>query len=254
MIERCVCQMNGRGQPWMHHDDSLTSSNFGRTIPPDVNYHSFSELPFMNQSSLLTTRSQRRRSRRRQRLVDAARAIIARKGLAHLTIQDVTEEADMAVGSFYTYFPNKEALIEAAIWEDLQKLGDPKRPELENLSDEERHRLQLLQAFQFVEEHRALFQAVFGPSHVPEHYERALSLLEDRVAEGLRINSRLPEEAIDWIAPLVGGVIAGGIRYLLTHPEVSAEEMAARTTSLLRPLSEQLPRQLQKDADSSNTS
>ncbi len=198
----------------------------------------------MKQSSPVTSRSERRRHRRRQRLIDAARAIIAQKGLVSLTVQGVTEEADMAVGSFYTYFPNKQALIEAAIWEDLQKLGDPRRPELENLSDEERHRQQLLQAFQFVEEHRALFQAVFGPRHVPEHYERALSLLESRVAEGLRINAQLPEEAIAWIAPLVGGLIAGGIRYLLTHPEVSAEEMAARTTSLLRPLSEQLPKQL----------
>ncbi len=198
----------------------------------------------MKRSSSITSRSERRRHRRRQRLIDAARTIIAQKGLVSLTVQDVTEEADMAVGSFYTYFPNKQALIEAAIWEDLQKLGDPRRPELENLSDEERHRQQLLQAFQFVEEHRALFQAVFGPRHAPEHYERALSLLESRVAEGLRINAQLPEEAIAWIAPLVGGLIAGGIRYLLTHPEVSAEEMAARTTSLLRPLSEQLPKQL----------
>ena len=186
-----------------------------------------------------SSRHQRRRSRRRQRLIDAARTIIARKGLSGLTVQDVTEEADMAVGSFYTYFPNKEALIEAAIWEDLQALGDPERPELEAMSPEERMLAQLLQAFQFVEAHRDLFQAVFGPQHVPEHYERGLDLLQQRVAQGMARNSDLPAEVIDWIAPLISGLIAGGIRYLLLHPEISAEIMAARTASLLRPLSQQ---------------
>ncbi|HID33055.1 MAG TPA: TetR/AcrR family transcriptional regulator [Anaerolineae bacterium] len=190
---------------------------------------------------LAATRSERRRSRRRQRLIDAAREIIAHKGLSKLTVQDVTEEADMAVGSFYTYFPNKQALIEAAIWEDLHQLADPKQPELNALPPEERYVQQLLQAFQFVDEHRALFQAVFGPRHAPEHYERALNLLEDRVAEGLRVNMGLSEEAIAWIAPLVSGLIAGGIRYLLAHPELSAEQVAARTVALLRPLSEQAP-------------
>ena len=209
-----------------------------------LNLHSLFEYKFMNNAPPASTRSQRRRSRRRQRLVDAAREIIARKGLAGLTVQDVTEEADMAVGSFYTYFPNKEALIEAAIWEDLQQLGNPQRPELAGLTPDQRLQAQLMQLFQFVEQHRALFQAVFGPRHAPEHYERALDLLETRVADGLRLNTGLPEEAIAWIAPLLAGLIGGGIRYLLAHPEVSAEEMAFRTTILIRPLSEQIPADL----------
>ncbi|HHB89752.1 MAG TPA: TetR/AcrR family transcriptional regulator [Anaerolineae bacterium] len=195
----------------------------------------------MNNPPTSSTRSERRRSRRRQRLVDAAREIIARKGLAGLTVQDVTEEADMAVGSFYTYFPNKEALIEAAIWEDLQQLGNPHRPELKGLTLDQRLHAQLMQLFRFVEQHRALFQAVFGPRHAAEHYERALDLLETRVADGLRLNTELPEKAIAWIAPLLGGLIAGAIRYLLRHPDVDAQEMAARTAALIRPISEHIP-------------
>jgi AcrR family transcriptional regulator len=198
----------------------------------------------MNQAP--DSRSQRRRSRRRQRLIEAARRIIAQKGLSGFTIQEVTEEADMAVGSFYTYFPNKDALIEAAIWEDLQALGDPNRPELESLSQEERMMAQLLQAFQFVDTHRGLFRAVFGPNHASEHYERGLDLLEHRVAQGMRVNTDLPEEAIAWVAPLIAGLIAGGIRYLLAHPEVSPEEMAMRTASLLRPLSQHTTHVLQE--------
>ncbi len=196
-------------------------------------------------------RIQRRRSRRRQRLIEAARRIIIEKGLANFTIQDVTEAADMAVGSFYTYFPNKDALIEAAIWEDLQALGDPNRPELAGLDPEERRRQQLLQAFQFIETHRDLFGAVFGPNHIPEHFERGMDLLEQRVAEGLRTHPQLPPQLIQWVSPLIAGMIAGAIRYLLRHPDVSAETMTYRMLALLRPLSDQIHTPPQAPSDPS---
>jgi len=188
-----------------------------------------------------TTRSERRRSRRRRKIINAARRIIAEKGLAGLTVQDVTETADMAVGSFYTYFPSKEALIEAAVWEDLQRLGAPDNPLVQGMAVNQRRQFQLLQVYQFVENQRELMQAVFGPNGSPKQFERALKLIENRTAEGVRRTTPLPEEAIQWIAPLLGGLIAGGIRYLLAHPDVSAEEMAMRTISLLRPIAEQMP-------------
>jgi AcrR family transcriptional regulator len=188
-----------------------------------------------------TTRSERRRSRQRQRLIDAARRIIAKKGLSGLTVQDVTEEADMAVGSFYTYFPSKEALLEGAIWEDLQRLGDPDNPLVQGMAIEERRQAQLFQVFKFVEDHRDLMAAVFGPGGSPQQFERALALIESRTAEGLRRTTGLPEEAIHWITPLLGGMIAGGIRYLLAHPEATAAELTLRTISLLRPMAEGIP-------------
>jgi len=189
----------------------------------------------------ITSRSERRRSRRRQEIIDAARQIIAEKGLAGLTVQDVTETADMAVGSFYTYFPSKEALIEAAVWEDLQRLGAPDNPLVQGMAIETRRQAQLLQVFKFVEDHRDLMAAVFGPGGAPEQFERALSLIETRTAEGLRRTTQLPEDAIQWITPLLGGLIAGGIRYLLANPEASAEELTLRTLSLLRPIADQIP-------------
>lgn len=186
------------------------------------------------------SRKQRRHSRRRQEMIDAAREIIAQKGVAGLTVQDITEAVDMAVGSFYTYFPTKEALIEAAIWEDLQQLGDPNRPCLENLSLDERRQAQLLQAFEFVEAHRDLMQAVFGPGRSPEHYERAMTLLEARTLEGLKNTTPLPEAATEWIVPLIAGLLAGGIRYFLLHPDATAQQMTERITRLMRPLGDHI--------------
>jgi len=186
--------------------------------------------------SQTTPRSERRRQRQRQRLIDAAQKIIAQKGLAGLTVQDVTEEADMAVGSFYTYFPNKDALIEAAVWDELQELRAPDDLMARGLPIDQIHFLRLLRSFQFFESHRSLMQAVFGPEGPPEQYNRGIRLMEESLVEGLQETMKLPEEQALWMAPLLAGMIAGGLRYLIAHPEVSAEEMAQRVNSLLRPI------------------
>jgi len=183
-----------------------------------------------------TPRSQRRRQRQKQRLIDAAQKIIAQKGLAGLTVQDVTEEADMAVGSFYTYFPNKDALIEAAVWDELQELRAPDDLMARGLPIDQIHFLRVLRTFKFFETHRALMQAVFGPEGPPEQYHRGLKLMEESLVEGLQETMKLPEEQARWMAPLLAGMVAGGLRYLMEHPEVSAEEMARRIDSLLRPI------------------
>lgn len=189
----------------------------------------------------MTTRAERRRDRRRKEIIEAARQIITNKGIAGLTIQDVTATADMAVGSFYTYFPSKEALLEAAVWEELQQLGDPTNPHIQQMPLEKRRYSQLLEVFRFVEEHRDLMQAVFGPRGSSEQFHRGIALIETRVAEGVRSTTDLPEPVIQWISPLLAGMLAGGIRYLLAHPETSAEEMTWRTISLLRPIAEHAP-------------
>jgi AcrR family transcriptional regulator len=69
-----------------------------------------------------TTRADRARLRTRRSLLDAGRTLSAAKGVAGLRIQDITEEADVALGSFYNYFQSKEELLEAVITESLSDL------------------------------------------------------------------------------------------------------------------------------------
>jgi AcrR family transcriptional regulator len=70
-----------------------------------------------------TTRSDRQRERTRRGLVDAARTLIAQKGVAGLRIQEITEQADVALGSFYNHFSSKEDLVEAVVSESLADLA-----------------------------------------------------------------------------------------------------------------------------------
>ncbi len=70
-----------------------------------------------------TTRSERQRVRTQRLLLDAGRSLIAAKGVAGLRIQEITEEADVALGSFYNYFDSKERFLEAVITESLSDLA-----------------------------------------------------------------------------------------------------------------------------------
>ena len=58
-------------------------------------------------------RRERAREEKRRRYLAAATRIIDREGLAGITMQALADELDCAVGTVYTYFPSKAALIAA---------------------------------------------------------------------------------------------------------------------------------------------
>ncbi|WP_407664618.1 TetR/AcrR family transcriptional regulator [Mycolicibacterium anyangense] len=67
--------------------------------------------------------------------MDAGRELIAAKGLNGLRVQDVTERADIALGSFYNYFASKDALVEAVISETLSAVAEATVTDLDNATD-----------------------------------------------------------------------------------------------------------------------
>ncbi len=69
-------------------------------------------------------RGARRRRRTRAKLLSGARAVMARKGADATTIQEITEEADVGFGSFYTHFESKDAIVEAIMAETVETFGN----------------------------------------------------------------------------------------------------------------------------------
>ena len=68
-------------------------------------------------------RAERRRLRTRARLLAAAREVFASQGVEAVTIQDITDAADVAKGSFYNHFDSKDAILRAVVEEILADLG-----------------------------------------------------------------------------------------------------------------------------------
>lgn len=71
-----------------------------------------------------TTRGDRRRERTRARLVDAARELISEHGVGGLKIAEITERADVALGSFYNHFESKEELVDAVVSDSVGALAE----------------------------------------------------------------------------------------------------------------------------------
>lgn len=70
------------------------------------------------------TRGARRRERSRAALISAAREVMGQKGVDATTIADITEAADLGFGTFYNHFKTKDEIVEAAMAELVDQLGD----------------------------------------------------------------------------------------------------------------------------------
>jgi AcrR family transcriptional regulator len=69
------------------------------------------------------SRSDRRRARTRRALIEAAVRVIAEERGERATVQEITEAADIGLGSFYNHFANKEELFRTAAEHVLEGWG-----------------------------------------------------------------------------------------------------------------------------------
>lgn len=69
-------------------------------------------------------RRERRKLETRNRLIAAARSLIASNGVDAMRINEITDGADVGFGSFYNYFVSKEAIVEAVVEMVSRELGD----------------------------------------------------------------------------------------------------------------------------------
>jgi AcrR family transcriptional regulator len=74
----------------------------------------------MNQAATIQktcSRRERKKQETHQRLLESAWRLFQEKGYDHATVEDITEAADVAKGTFFNYFDTKEAILdEIALW------------------------------------------------------------------------------------------------------------------------------------------
>jgi AcrR family transcriptional regulator len=77
----------------------------------------------------------RKRERTRQSLVDAARSLVEEGDQERLSIQDITDRADVGLGTFYNYFDNKQMVFEAVLDQIREQFEQRLSTLRSNLSD-----------------------------------------------------------------------------------------------------------------------
>src|SRR5438445_10576968 len=75
----------------------------------------------MAESSVLTGRREERKANNRAKLLAGARRVFAEKGLGEATARDIVRETDLATGTFYNYFDDKEDAFRALLGELADK-------------------------------------------------------------------------------------------------------------------------------------
>lgn len=132
-------------------------------------------------------RGTRRKVKTRAKLLVASRKLLAAKGLEAVSIQDITDEADVGLGSFYNHFESKMDVLKAVADEYFsiyafeldQLVSDLKDPaELMSVS----YRYTIAQALE--EQNYSIIQQLPRAYIVDRIYQRAITDMEMGIKAG----------------------------------------------------------------------
>jgi AcrR family transcriptional regulator len=165
-------------------------------------------------------RFERRKQRTRSQLMQAAISLILEKGYDAVTVEDITERADLGRGTFYVHFENKEQLV----WKAIQQGFDALNADvLTRYAHEESPRLEYLvwiRMFEYAATERDLFQVMMGGRGSALLSERIEEYLVQIVEESVRSGRFFPHLRLDpvLIAQFWVGALIRMMKWWLAQP------------------------------------
>jgi AcrR family transcriptional regulator len=160
-------------------------------------------------------RREERKAQNRAKLLAAARKVFAEKGLGEATARDIVRETDLATGTFYNYFEDKEDAFRALLEELTDKARNAARKPRRDpdLTIEQRIEAAYRAYFEFVVEERELFEvfrrnagaiAVMPEQEGDELFESGINDLIEDLRDWVAAGD-LPEMDLDYLATAMVG-------------------------------------------------
>ena len=136
-----------------------------------------------------------RGQRTRQRLLDAAEAAFGQRGYFGTSIVDITRRARVAQGTFYIYFPSKQAVFTELVRQRSRELRHAIQEAVAHLPDRAAVEREGFQAFfRFIGRHRAMYRIVRQAEFVdPRLFRWYYRHFADGYIAGLRAAQRRGE-------------------------------------------------------------
>ena len=196
-------------------------------------------MPATKRNATSTTPATARGQRTRRRLLDAAEQVFGTSGYERASIVDITQQAGVALGTFYVYFASKQSIFV----ELVETLGANLRQTLREAVAEADGRLEVervgLEAFlDFIAAHEHMYKIVRQCEFVDEAVYRAYyTRLADGYVSGLRDAMgrgeirELDPEAVAYA--LMGIFDFVGMRWILWQGEKPARRILDDVFSLL---------------------
>ena len=132
---------------------------------------------------------------RQQQIAKAALKLISEQGVGGFTTAALAEEVSLAEGTIFRHFPNKQAIVLAAIDQLEERLAesfpDEDMPPLKRLGTFMRHRLQL------VVTHRGVFRAFFSEQLGMAAGDKGVAKMEKIKSESMDFLRQCLQDAAD---------------------------------------------------------
>jgi AcrR family transcriptional regulator len=186
---------------------------------------------------LTPSRHARRRAQTRSRLAHSALQLVLERGYESITIQDITERADLGRGTFYIHFKDKEEAVWASFEELFRQLEQTSHRQLDRRTPQVEY-YGLLNIFRHAAAHRDLYRVMFGGQGSARLAGRAQDYLAGIFLTDIRDNPQpsevdfhLPEE---FEAQYLVGVLSRLLSWWLETPQAySPEQMAGMTYTVI---------------------
>ena len=194
----------------------------------------------MNQVSVPTTPKTERGQRTRQTLLDAAESVFGDTPFEQASISEITRRAGVALGTFYVYFPHKQAIFV----ELVDEIGARLRRALGAAVREKKTRLEKERAgfrafFEFAAKHRNIYRVVRQAEFVDQAaYQRYYRTLGTAYAKGLSDSmeqgeiGRFDPETVAYA--LMGMADMVGMRFVLWDTPDKLDAVVNELTELMQ--------------------
>jgi AcrR family transcriptional regulator len=182
-------------------------------------------------------RSQRRREQTAAALLDAARRVLAAKGYHGTKIVDIARAASVGVGTFYLYYPTKEALFLELVEDTVARLKGELDAVRGRIADPiEQSRVRTLTFFRFAQENRELFRIVFGHGAsfhdvVRRCQEGFIRDLHESIVAGMEHGALRRGDAMIWAQAFIGMSLQV-VSWWIEQDDVPIEQVAASLSDL----------------------
>ncbi|OOC55294.1 MULTISPECIES: TetR/AcrR family transcriptional regulator [Nocardiopsis] len=185
------------------------------------------------------TRRDRRRARSRSALLEAARESFRRRGFTGTTVSDITERADVAHGTFYSYFPSKDEvfteIVDAVLHDMLASLHEVGGA----ASIRQRLGAGLGSLLRLCEREREIILALHQASQLRGEYRRKWDGFRERLRQTveqdlgwLHRNGSTRPIRVDLVATVVARMVEGVALEVITSPETDVDALVATTVDL----------------------
>jgi AcrR family transcriptional regulator len=177
------------------------------------------------------TRHQRHRLQTRKGLIQAAVELVLEKGYETVTVQDITDRADIGRGTFYIHFKDKEEVIWTAIQGLCLELEQAAHQQYKDNIPDQREYYGLVYIFHQVDKNRDLFRVCFSARGPAALTERVGDLLANIILYDLQNQPALRDPnsdvPLEIIAQMMTGLITRMISWWLnTSNGYTTEQMA----------------------------